>query len=224
MHKRVEAAEQICGHVFTDKTLLERALTHPSAVEGARTKLSYERLEFLGDSVLGAIVATDIYERFPSMDEGELSQLKIALVSGNMLSMISEDLGIAPLIVMGESEKGTQARGMHSALENVYESIVGALYLDAGYDATHEFVQRTLGPHVSTDLAKKPISAKSRLQEVTQRDMRCGPEYKLVSEEGPAHTPTFTSVTPRRASSTTRVSPTSRASRARTPKGTLACI
>ena len=71
---------------------------------------------------------------------------------------------------------------------------MGALYLDAGYDATHEFVQRTLGPHVSTDLAKKPISAKSRLQEVTQRDMRCGPEYKLVSEEGPAHTPTFTSV------------------------------
>ena len=83
---------------------------------------------------------------------------------------------------------------MHSALENVYESIVGALYLDAGYEVTHEFVQRTLGPHVSTDLAKKPISAKSRLQEVTQRDMRCGPEYKLIAEEGPAHTPTFTSV------------------------------
>ena len=194
MHKRVAAAEAICGHEFSDKTLLERALTHPSAVEGARTKLSYERLEFLGDSVLGAIVATDIYERYPAMNEGELSQLKIALVSGNMLSMIAKGLGVGPLIVMGESEKGTNARGMHSALENVYESIVGALYLDAGYEATHEFVQRTLGPHVSTDLAKKPISAKSRLQEVTQRDMRCGPEYKLIAEEGPAHTPTFTSV------------------------------
>ena len=194
MHKRVEAAEQICGHVFTDKTLLERALTHPSAVEGARTKLSYERLEFLGDSVLGAIVATDIYERFPSMDEGELSQLKIALVSGNMLSMISEDLGIAPLIVMGESEKGTQARGMHSALENVYESIVGALYLDAGFDVTHDFVLRTLEPHMSPELARKPISPKSRIQEVVQRDMHCAPEYKLLGEEGPAHDPTFTSV------------------------------
>ena len=181
MHKRVAAAEAICGHEFSDKTLLERALTHPSAVEGARTKLSYERLEFLGDSVLGAIVATDIYERYPAMNEGELSQLKIALVSGNMLSMIAEGLGVGPLIVMGESEKGTNARGMHSAL-------------DAGYEVTHEFVQRTLGPHVSTDLAKKPISAKSRLQEVTQRDMRCGPEYKLIAEEGPAHTPTFTSV------------------------------
>ena len=194
MRKRVAAAEEICGHEFTDKTLIERALTHPSAVEGARTKLSYERLEFLGDSVLGAIVATDIYERFPGMDEGELSQLKIALVSGNMLSMVAEGLGVGPLIVMGDSERGTGARGMHSALENVYESIVGALYLDAGYEATHDFVVRTLGPHVKTDLAKKPISAKSRLQEVTQRDMHAGPEYQLVAEEGPAHTPTFTSV------------------------------
>lgn len=194
MHRRVAAAEEICGHEFKDKELLQRALTHPSAVEGNRTMGSYERLEFLGDSVLGAIVATDIYERYPSMDEGELSQLKIALVSGKMLSNIADGLGIGPLIVMGDSEKGTGARGMHSALENVYESIVGALYLDAGYEATHEFVQRTLGPHVSQDLAKKPISAKSRLQEVTQRDMHSAPEYKLIGEEGPAHTPTFTSV------------------------------
>lgn len=194
MRKRVAAAEEILGHEFTDKSLIERALTHPSAVEGARTKLSYERLEFLGDSVLGAIVAADIYRQFPEMDEGELSQLKIALVSGNMLTMIGEGLGLAPLIVMGESEKGTGARGMHRALENVYESVVAALYLDAGYDVAHEFVERTLGPHVSTDLAKKPISAKSLLQEVAQRDRHCGPEYKLVGEEGPKHTPTFTSV------------------------------
>ncbi len=194
MKRRVAAAEEICGHVFSDKSLMERALTHPSAVEGARTKLSYERLEFLGDSVLGAIVATDVYNRFPSMDEGQLSQLKIALVSGNMLSTVADGLGFAELIVMGESEKGTGARGMHSALENVYEAVVGALYLDAGYDATHAFVERTLGPHASADLAKKPISAKSKLQEVTQREMHCGPTYKLVGEEGPAHTPTFTSV------------------------------
>ena len=111
-----------------------------------------------------------------------------------MLASVAERLGVAELIVMGESEKGTGARGMHSALENVYEAIVGALYLDAGYTATHDFVQRTLGPEVSPELARKPISPKSRLQEVTQRDMRCGPEYKLVAEEGPAHDPTFTSV------------------------------
>lgn len=194
MHQRVAEAEQVCGHHFENQELIVSALTHPSAAEGMPVSASYERLEFLGDSILGAIVATDLFERFPDMDEGALTQAKISLVSGKMLSSVAQRLGVAELIVMGESEKGTGARGMHSALENVYEAIVGALYLDAGYTATHEFVLRTLGPEVSPELARKPISPKSRLQEVTQRDMRCGPEYKLVAEEGPAHDPTFTSV------------------------------
>ena len=194
MHQRVAEAERVCGHHFENQELIVSALTHPSAAEGMPVSASYERLEFLGDSILGAIVATDLFERFPDMDEGALTQAKISLVSGKMLSSVAQRLGVAELIVMGESEKGTGARGMHSALENVYEAIVGALYLDAGYTATHEFVLRTLGPEVSPELARKPISPKSRLQEVTQRDMRCGPEYKLVAEEGPAHDPTFTSV------------------------------
>ena len=194
MHQRVAEAERVCGHHFENQELIVSALTHPSAAEGMPVSASYERLEFLGDSILGAIVATDLFERFPDMDEGALTQAKISLVSGKMLASVAQRLGVADLIIMGESEKGTGARGMHSALENVFEAIVGALYLDAGYTATHEFVLRTLGPEVSPELARKPISPKSRLQEVTQREMRCGPEYKLVSEEGPAHDPTFTSV------------------------------
>ena len=194
MHRRVAEAERVCGHHFENQDLIVAALTHPSAAEGKSHAASYERLEFLGDSVLGAIVAMDLFTRFPEMDEGELTQAKISLVSGRMLSSVADRLGVGPLILMGESERGTGARGMHSALENVYEAIVGALYLDAGYTAAHEFVMRTLGPEVSPALSKKPISPKSRLQEVTQRDLRCGPEYKLVSEEGPAHDPTFTSV------------------------------
>ena len=194
MHRRVVEAERICGHHFSDESLVVSALTHPSAAEGKSHAASYERLEFLGDSVLGAIVARDLFLRFPEMDEGSLTQAKISLVSGKMLSTVAERLGLAPLILMGESERGTGARGMHSALENVYEALVGALYLDAGYDAAHEFVMRTLGPEVSPALAEKPISPKSRLQEITQREWHCGPEYKLVAEEGPAHDPTFTSV------------------------------
>ncbi len=194
MHQAVAEVERICGHQFADKSLIESALTHPSAVEGKPVSASYERLEFLGDSILGAIVATDLYERFPAMDEGALTRLKVSLVSGETLSKVADSLGIGPLILMGESERGTGARGMHSALENVYESIVGALYLDAGYRVTHEFVVRTLDPYVTPSLAVKPISPKSRLQEVTQRDLHCAPEYKLVSEAGPAHDPTFTSV------------------------------
>ena len=144
--------------------------------------------------VIGGIVATDLFERFPEMDEGGLTRIKISLVSGETLSKVSKDLGMAPLIVMGESERGTGARGMHSALENVFESVVGALYLDAGYDATHDFVARVLGDYVSPALALRAVSPKSRLQEVTQREMHCAPEYKLVGEQGPAHDPTFTSV------------------------------
>ena len=183
MHQRVAEAERVCGHHFENQDLIVSALTHPSAAEGRPVSASYERLEFLGDSILGAIVATDLFERFPDMDEGALTQAKISLVSGKMLSSVAGRLGLAPLIVMGESERGTGERGMHSALENVYEALVGALYLDAGYTATHAFVMATLGPEVSPALAEKPISPKSRLQEVTQRDLHW-----------PAHDPTFTSV------------------------------
>ena len=132
--ERVRHIESICGHQFRNRDLVLAAITHPSAAERLPVSASYERLEFLGDSILGAIVATDLFERFGDMDEGELTRLKIALVSGKQLSAVAEGLGIGECIIFGESEKGTGARGMHSALENVYESVVGALYLDGGYD------------------------------------------------------------------------------------------
>ncbi len=192
--ERIAHIESICGYKFKNRELVTSAITHPSAVEGLPVSASYERLEFLGDSILGGIVAKDLFERFPGMDEGELTRLKISLVSGKTLSAVADSLGIGECIVFGESEKGTGARGMHSALENVYESVVGALYLDAGYEVTHRFVADTLGPHMVPELAERPVSPKSRLQEITQRELRCAPEYKLEGESGPAHSPTFTSV------------------------------
>ena len=192
--ERVRRIEEICDHAFKNRDLVVAAITHPSAVEHEPVWRSYERLEFLGDSILGAIVATDLFEKFHDMDEGELTRLKISLVSGKTLSAVADSLGVGECIVFGESEKGTGARGMHSALENVYESILGALYLDGGYDAAHAFVRRTLGPHMVPELAEHPLSPKSRLQEITQRHFHCAPEYKLEGEQGPAHDPTFTSV------------------------------
>ena len=192
--ERIRHLEEILDYSFANKDLAQAAITHPSAVEGQPVWRSYERLEFLGDSIVGAIVARDVFERYRDMDEGELTRLKISLVSGKTLSQVADDLGIGECIIFGESEKGTGTRGMHSALENVYESVVGALYLDGGYEITHAFVMRTLGPHIKRDLAEHPVSPKSRLQEITQRELRCGPEYKLEGEQGPAHSPTFTSV------------------------------
>lgn len=188
------AVEQIVGHSFHNKDLVTSAITHPSAVEGRPLSACYERLEFLGDSILGALVAADLYDMFPQMDEGELSRLKISLVSGATLSQVAGELGLGEHIVFGESERGSGARGLRSALENVYEALVGALFLDAGADVAHEFVRRTLSPHFSPERAALPLSPKSALQEATQRDLRCAPEYRLVSEEGPAHEPVFTVV------------------------------
>ena len=194
LHKRVQRIEEIVGHHFDDEYLIVSAITHPSAAEGKSVSASYERLEFLGDSVLGAMVAADLYRRFPGMDEGQLSMLKVALVSGEMLSSIAGDLGVGELILFGESEKGTGARGLRSALEDVYEALVGALYVDGGYEVAHDFVVRTLHPRITPDLGRHVVPAKSRLQEVIQRDYHVGPEYKLEGEAGPAHSPTFTSV------------------------------
>lgn len=194
LHARVKEIERIVGHKFEREDLVVSAITHPSAAEGKSVSASYERLEFLGDSLLGGIVALYVFEHFPDMNEGELSTMRTTLIAGEMLARIADDLGIAQYLLLGHSEMGTQARGMRKALEDVYEALVGALYVDAGMDAARDFVKRTLLCYVTPDLAKRPLSPKSRLQEVTQRDFHAGPTYKLVGEEGPAHTPTFTTV------------------------------
>ncbi|MBR3157976.1 MAG: ribonuclease III [Atopobiaceae bacterium] len=194
LYARVHEIERICDHEFEDKELVVSAITHSSAAEGLPVTASYERLEFLGDSVLGTLVARSLFAQFPRMDEGGLTRIKTALIAGKTLAKVADELGIAPLIRFGISELGTGTRGMRKALEDVYEALVGALYLDGGVDAAAAFVERTLMPLMDPSLAKHPLSAKSRLQEVAQRDYHCGPEYKIVSQEGPAHTPTFTAV------------------------------
>ena len=128
LSERLTRAQEISGHEFNNKVLLRAALTHPSAVEGQPVSASYERLEFLGDSILGAVVARSLFESYPEFDEGKLTRLKVSLVSGATLSEVSYELGIDDIIIFGASETGTGARGLHSALENVYESLVGALY------------------------------------------------------------------------------------------------
>ena len=195
VHARVVAVESIVGHHFSDERLAISAITHPSAAEGRPISCCYERLEFLGDSVLGEIVANYAYEMFPLMNEGELTLVKTSLVSGEMLSKVAADLGLTSLIIMGDSERGTHARGMHKALEDVFEALVGALYLDGGIEAARTFVTEVLLlPYADASLAARPLSAKSRLQEVLQRDLRVGPTYTIVDQTGPAHTPTFTAV------------------------------
>lgn len=190
--EKLALAEEAVGHRFEDKQLILSAITHPSATEGKSVKFSYERLEFLGDSILGAIVASVAFHRYPNLDEGGLTRIKVSLVSGSSLSKTADELGFADIIVFGSSETGTGRRGLHSALENVYEAVVAALFLDGGVEAASAFVERTLIPRMSIDLAKEPENPKSALQEKLQVD-GITPTYKLIDTQGPPHVRTFIS-------------------------------
>ena len=201
--RKLARAEEIIGYRFKREQLILSAITHPSATEGKAVKYSYERLEFLGDSILGAIVASTAFHRFHEIDEGGLTRIKVALVSGASLSSVAEKLGFADVIVFGSSETGTGKRGLHSALENVYEAVVAALYLDGGIEVATEFVTRTLIPRMSLDLAKEPENPKSALQERLQED-GITPTYKLIETQARLMT----------ARSSRRCTPASRGSRA----------
>ncbi len=190
--QKIQEAEHIIGYSFETKQYLLSAITHPSATEGKSVKFSYERLEFLGDSILGAIVASEAFHSFPDLDEGGLTRIKVALVSGSSLSEVAKNLGFADVIVFGSSETGTGKRGLHSALENVYEAVVAALFLDGGLEVAKRFVDRTLIPKMSIDLASEPENPKSALQEKLQED-GITPTYKLIDTQGPPHDRTFVS-------------------------------
>ena len=190
--EKLSLAQDAVEHQFEDSSLILAAITHPSAIEGKSVKFSYERLEFLGDSILGAIVASIAFHRYPNLDEGGLTRIKVSLVSGSSLSEVAADLGFADIIVFGSSETGTGRRGLHSALENVYEAVVAALFLDGGIECAKAFVERTLVPRMSIDLAREPENPKSALQEKLQVD-GITPTYKLVETQGHPHDRTFIS-------------------------------
>jgi ribonuclease-3 len=187
---RLQRAEEIVGHVFSDRALLRSALTHPSAVESKDPSSYYERLEFLGDSVLGLFIAEEAFNRFPEMPEGGLTRIKVSLVAGVVLSQVAREFGLADVLILGESEKGTGKRGETSALENTYEALTAALYIDAGPEAAREWVMRTLGPRVSSDAAATPENPKSELQEVLQARGET-PVYSIEGQQGPPHDRTF---------------------------------
>lgn len=188
---KIQRIQQIIGYEFKDPNLIRSAITHPSAVEGQPVSASYERLEFLGDSVVGLVVADELFRQFPDIDEGGLTRLKVSLISGECLSQAALERGFEEVLILGASERGAAARGMHSALENVYEAVVGAMYLDGGMEVAHRWIVDTLKPHLAPSRYKEPENPKSLLQEKAQADVHETPRYELLSEKGPAHAPTF---------------------------------
>jgi len=189
LEERIRAVEDRLGYHFTDKNLVKQAITHPSAVE-ANPHASYERLEFLGDAVVGLCVAEYAYRHWPDVDEGVLTKMRVAVVKGSFLAETQRAAGFEELIIFGASELGQASRGMTSALEDSFESLTGALYLDGGFEAAYRWVVSCLGDSINPSLALESVNPKSELQEIVQR--RGGVvEYRIVDESGPPHAPCF---------------------------------
>lgn len=188
--EKLARAERVLGHRFGDRDLLRQALTHPSACEGRDPSRYYERLEFLGDSVVGFLIAEEVYRRFPDMPEGGMTRIKVSVVAGSVLSSVADELGLGECLFLGESVIATGTRGMTSAMENAFEALTAALYLDGGMDAAREWVSRTLGPLISSGAAEIPENPKSLLQEVLQAS-GATPVYEITETCGPPHDRTF---------------------------------
>lgn len=176
-----------------DCALLDVALTHDSyGYERARpgeTAVSNERLEFLGDAVLGHAVARYLYERYPDEPEGALSRRRAALVSREALAASAQRLDVGPLLLLGKGEAASGGERRPSILAAVFEALVGAVYLREGFDAAASFVTREHLAHAAVPEASDP---KTALQEYAQARFKHAPVYAVTGEAGPAHAKAFT--------------------------------
>jgi len=188
----MEELEEKIGYTFRDRTLLKTALTHSSYANENRGGLSSnERLEFLGDSVLGMTVADCLYHRYPGMSEGRMTRLRAGLVCEQNLTRVAQELGLGGYIRLGRGEEHSGGRSRQSILADAVEAIIAALYLDGGMEIARAFIAErilhSLGP-------EEPLYSdyKTELQELVQRRSGQVLSYILLSESGPDHNKTFT--------------------------------
>jgi ribonuclease-3 len=187
----MSAIEERIGHKFADANLLVTAMTHVSALKPSRKRgESYQRLEFLGDHVLGLIVSDMLYRSFPNADEGEMSKRLADLVRKESCADVAKSLGLAEDIKLGAVGAGAGARLRKSVLGDICEAVIGAVFLDGGYQAAAEFVERNW-----TERMKKPRQPlrdpKTVLQEWAQGKGLPTPVYREVERTGPHHDPQF---------------------------------
>ena len=188
---RLEQAETVLGYPFSDRSLLATALTHPSCVGEHSGAVSYDRLEFLGDAVLGLIVAEHLYRAFPGENEGQLSRRKHSVIAGDILAQTAESLGLADLIMLGKGVREPGAPLHASVLEDALEALVGAVYLDGGPDAAAALCNRVLADRLASSVPPE-ADVKGRLQELTQSRDGALPEYRITAVSGDPHTRVFT--------------------------------
>jgi ribonuclease-3 len=185
----LEECQDVLGYTFREVSYLRGALTHAS---GANHRLaSNERMEFLGDAILGAIVCDLLYHRYPEYLEGDLTRIKSHVVSRRTCTKISRELGFDAFLTLGKG-MGLHGQTPASVLADVFESVVGAIYLDGGMEAARRFVTRHIGPEIEATVeGQSGSNYKSNLQQIAQRQFGATPTYLLLDEKGPDHSKCF---------------------------------
>ena len=194
MKRELKTLTEHIGVRFKDEKLLQEALTHRSYLnEHPSWPVPHnERLEYLGDAVLELAVSEVLFRRFPHSPEGQMTVLRAALVNYQMLYRVAREIGLPDFILISRGETKDNGRGREVILANAVEALIGALYLDQGFEAARSFVVRFVMIHLEEILAKKTYKdSKSELQEIIQERLKLTPAYKVFEESGPAHRRTF---------------------------------
>lgn len=196
MTQGVGILEGHLGHSFKNAALLQDALTHPSSLAprtrkkaGITAGAAYERLEFLGDRVLGLVVAEWLYAEYPTASEGELAKRHAALVNRDALRAVAMKIDLSHHIRLAKGEEAEDARKNRAILSDGMEAVIGALYLDGGLDVARRFIKAYWAQDVAVEAA--PADAKTRLQEWAQGRGLALPAYRVVESSGPPHAPKF---------------------------------
>ena len=187
----MKTLEEKLGYSFQNRALLENALTHSSCANESRGKLqSNERLEFLGDSILGMVVADHLYRNHPDLPEGVLTRTRAALVCEDSLVLVAEELGLGAYLRLGKGEEAGGGRNRPSIRADAVEAILAAVYLDGGIGSARKIIQKYI---LSREVAglTKPRDYKTALQELVQRESGQVLAYRLIGEEGPDHNKRF---------------------------------
>lgn len=192
--KRLRNLERVIGTEIDDPFIYIRALRHRSilADETYSPTDSYERLEFLGDAVLDLIITEIIYQKYPEENEGFLTKLRAKLVKGDALAQFARQLNLSDLLVLGERARGQGIEFSKSVLADVFEALVGAVYIDQGYNVVYHFVGNVVRENIDFNRIINTLdNHKSMLLEYAQAHKMSIPEYEVVAEKGPGHDKTF---------------------------------
>ena len=190
----MKTLEDIFGIKTDNKELYKHALTHPSYAQENNLSLNehYERLEFLGDAVLKYTISDILYKKYPDYAEGELSKIRSVVVSDSILAKISEELGLADLIILAKHEEKQGCRKLESIRACSFEALLGAYHLDGKMPELFNFIEKTFTPYIE-EIKNSPekYNAKAALQEYTQSPTKERPVYKTISTQGPEHNKIF---------------------------------